>query len=40
LKNTLIKAWGATGKLSGFPEQELHKLAAEKYSTAKWNFRL
>jgi lipoate-protein ligase A len=40
LKNALIKVWNATGKLSDFPERELHKLAAEKYSTAKWNFRL
>ena len=40
LKNVLIKAWNATGESSDFPEQELHKLAAEKYSTAKWNFRL
>ena len=39
LKNTLVKTWNATGELSGFPEQELHKLATEKYSTAKWNFR-
>ena len=40
LKTALIKAWNATGELSDFPEQELNKLAAEKYSTAKWNFRL
>ena len=40
LKNTLIKVWNATGELSHFPEQELHRLAAEKYSTTKWNFRL
>jgi lipoate-protein ligase A len=40
LKTALIKAWNATGELSDFPEQELHKLAAEKYSTAEWNFRL
>jgi lipoate-protein ligase A len=40
LKSALIKAWNATGELSGFPEQELHKLADEKYSTTKWNFRL
>ena len=40
LKNTLIKAWNATGELKDFPEQELHKLATERYSTAKWNFKL
>ena len=40
LKNALIKAWNATGESGDFPEQESHKLVAEKYSTAKWNFRL
>jgi lipoate---protein ligase len=40
LKNTLIKAWNATGELCDFPKQEFHKLAVEKYSTARWNFRL
>jgi lipoate-protein ligase A len=40
LENALIKAWNATGELNDFPEQETHRLAVEKYSTAKWNFRL
>jgi lipoate-protein ligase A len=40
LKNALIKAWNATGELKDFPEQELRRLAIEKYSTAKWNLRL
>ena len=40
LKKALIKTWNATGELGDFPKQELHKLAAEKYSTVKWNFRL
>jgi len=38
LKNVLIKAWNVTGESSDFPKQELHQLAAEKYSTTKWNF--
>jgi len=40
LKNALIKTWNAIGELNNFPEQETHKLAVEKYSTAGWNFRL
>jgi lipoate-protein ligase A len=40
LEKALIKSWNATGESSDFPKQELHKLAVEKYSTAKWNFRL
>ena len=40
LKNALIKVWNATGELNDFSKQELHKLADEKYSTPKWNFRL
>jgi lipoate-protein ligase A len=40
LKNALAKAWNATGESGDFPEQELYKLAVEKYSTAKWNFKL
>ena len=39
LKNALIKAWNAIGELNDFPKQAAHKLAMEKYSTDKWNFR-
>jgi lipoate---protein ligase len=40
LENALAKTWGAIEKSSDFPKQETHRLAAEKYSTTRWNFRL
>jgi lipoate-protein ligase A len=40
LKNALNKAWNASEELHDFPKQEAHRLAVEKYSTARWNFRL
>jgi lipoate-protein ligase A len=40
LKNALNKAWNASEELHDFPKQETHRLAVEKYSTARWNFRL
>jgi lipoate-protein ligase A len=40
LKNALAKVWNASEELHDCPKQETHRLAVEKYSTAKWNFRL
>jgi len=40
LKNALREAWKATKELPGYPEQETSRLAAEKYSTREWNFKL
>ena len=40
LKNALNKAWNASEELHDFPKQETHRLAVEKYSTVRWNFRL
>jgi lipoate-protein ligase A len=39
IKNALKQIWGATQELQDFPESEIQKLAAEKYSTAEWNFK-
>jgi lipoate-protein ligase A len=39
LKSALSKVWNATEKSHAFPEPETQKLVAEKYSTAKWNFK-
>jgi len=39
VKNALVESWEATGELSGFPAQDTHQLATEKYSTSEWNFR-
>jgi lipoate---protein ligase len=39
LKDALRQAWKATVKLSDFPARETSRLAAEKYSTAEWNFK-
>ena len=40
LKSRLVQAWGATELLNDFPEPEMCRLAAEKYSSAEWNSRL
>jgi lipoate-protein ligase A len=39
LKNALAKVWNASEELLNFPKQETHRLAVEKYSMARWNFR-
>jgi lipoate-protein ligase A len=39
LKTTLGKAWNAAEGSPDSPDQETRRLAAEKYSTAKWNFK-
>jgi lipoate---protein ligase len=39
LKTALEKTWNATKELLDFPDQETHRLVAEKYSTAEWNFK-
>jgi lipoate-protein ligase A len=40
LKSALGKIWNATKESRDYPERETQKLAAEKYSTSKWNFKL
>jgi len=40
LKDALGKMWKATGDLCDYPERATQKLVAEKYSAAKWNFKL
>jgi lipoate-protein ligase A len=40
VKAALQKAWNATEELQDFPRQETQALAADKYSTDAWNFRL
>jgi len=36
----LKKAWNTTDELKNFPQLEIQKLAAQKYSTDEWNFKL
>ena len=40
LKGALGKIWNATRESRDDPEPETQKLAAEKYSASKWNFKL
>lgn len=40
LKSALAEIWNADGEMDDLPDKELHRLAAEKYSTAGWNFKL
>ncbi len=40
LKNALAGIWKAAETLREVPDGEVQKLAAEKYSTAGWNFKL
>lgn len=40
VKAALARAWCATDELARFPESEVQKLAAEKYSTGAWNLKL
>ncbi len=40
LKDALCRFWNATENMHDFPEQFVHKLAFEKYSTPEWNFKL
>ena len=40
LKSALGKVWNAIETLDDFPEQEMRRLMAEKYSTAEWNLKL
>lgn len=40
IKAALQNIWNATGELKNFPMPEIQKLAAEKYSTEAWNFKL
>jgi lipoate-protein ligase A len=37
LKSALGKVWDAMETLGDFPEREMRRLVAEKYSTANWN---
>ena len=39
LKGALARVWNADGEMHDLPDKELHKLAAEKYSTVRWNFK-
>jgi lipoate-protein ligase A len=39
LKTALGKAWDAAEESHDFPDPETRRLAVEKYSTAKWNFK-
>jgi lipoate-protein ligase A len=40
VKSALKKAWNTTDELKNFPQLEIQKLAAQKYSTDEWNFKL
>ena len=40
VKAALKNAWNATDELQQFPAQEIRQLAAQKYSTDAWNFKL
>jgi lipoate-protein ligase A len=40
VKAALRKAWNANQELKDFPKLEIQKLAAQKYSTDGWNFKL
>jgi len=40
LKSALATIWNAGEEMRNLPVEELHRLAADKYSAAKWNFKL
>jgi lipoate-protein ligase A len=40
LKSALRGVWDADGEMHDFPDEEVHRLTTEKYSTVKWNFKL
>jgi lipoate---protein ligase len=40
IKAALQKAWNATEELKTIPQSEIQELAAQKYSTDEWNFKL
>jgi lipoate---protein ligase len=40
IKSTLQKTWNATEEFKTVPKPEIQKLAAQKYSTDEWNFKL
>jgi lipoate-protein ligase A len=40
LKRALAKIWNTDEEMHDLPDKEVHKLAAQRYSTAKWNFKL
>ncbi len=40
VKAALKKSWNAIEELKVFPKPEIQKLAAQKYSTDEWNFKL
>ena len=40
VKAALKKSWNAIGELEDFPKSEIQKLAAQKYSTEEWNYKL
>jgi lipoate---protein ligase len=40
VKTALKKVWKVTDELKNFPQLEIQKLAAQKYSTDEWNFKL
>jgi len=40
LKNAMATVWNAAEEMRDCPEQEINRLAMEKYSTEKWNFKL
>jgi lipoate---protein ligase len=40
VKAALQNAWNATGELKDFPQQEIQKLATQKYSKDEWNLKL
>jgi lipoate---protein ligase len=40
VKSALKKVWDATDELKKIPQLEIQKLAAQKYSTDEWNFKL
>jgi len=39
LKNALSEIWNASERSREVPDREAQTLAAEKYSTAAWNFK-
>ncbi len=40
VKAALKKSWGAVEELKDFPKPDIQKLAAQKYSTDDWNYKL
>ncbi|MGD0017104.1 MAG: lipoate--protein ligase family protein [Verrucomicrobiia bacterium] len=40
IKNVLTRCWNADDALAGFPSEMVHNLAANRYSSREWTFKL